>query len=906
MALSPGTRLGVYEVSAKIGEGGMGEVYQARDTKLDRDVALKVLPEAFTSDPDRLARFEREAKVLASLNHPNIGGIHGLEDSGDVRALVLELVEGPTLADRIAKGPIPVDEALPIAKQIAEALEAAHEQGVIHRDLKPANVKVKADGTVKVLDFGLAKAFQPEASDASASLSPTISLTAAATQMGMVIGTAAYMAPEQAKGRPVDKRADVWAFGCVLFEMLTGRRVFEAGDVSEVLALVLVKDADLTSVPTDVPDGVRTLLGRCLTKEPKDRLRDIGEARVALRDASATAPATATAATPAVLAEPGATADAPAAAGPGSRSHLTLAASVVVTALVSGAAVWSVRPAEPRGVTRFSYEIDTSLRNTGRSAIAVSPDGRRFVYNTAEGLRVRSMETFDSRVLPGTEAPLRAPFFSPDGQSVGFDQQNQLKRVSLSGGAPVVIAEYSSGESASWAANGMIFFSLEEGLHRVAATGGTPELIVAAGDGELFDAPHLLPDNDTLLFTVATRGAGRADRWDNGMVVAQSLSTGERTVLIEGGSDARYVPTGHLVYALEDGLFAVAFDLDTLTVLGGPVSLVERVVRSGGGQVSTANYDVSADGTLFYLAGGAEASSPLVWVDRDGAVDVIDTVPPNLYESPRLSPDDQQLLVVADGDAWIYDLSSGRESRVTSDGQTMNYAGWTPSGAAVAYTASAPDGTMNLWMGPADASAAPRPLTALDGQVHFDSVSPDGRTLAAHHHAGNSNLIRIPLDTADAAPETWFAPGYGNSDTVFSPDGQYVAHRSTRTGDSEIFLQPFPGPGAQTPVSVGGGREPTWGLNGEIFYRRPSDYAMMAVEVSTEPTLTVGQPRMLFPGSGDPGGSPRARYAVTSDGQRFLMSARWLSAADGGTTEGPQVNIVLNWTQELLERVPVP
>ena len=845
--------------------------------------------------------------MLASLNHPNIGSIYGLEEAEGVRALVLELVEGPTLADRIKQGPIPIDEALPIAKQIAEALEAAHEQGVIHRDLKPANVKVKADGTVKVLDFGLAKAFQPDASDPNLSQSPTISLTAAATQMGMVIGTAAYMAPEQAKGKPVDKRADVWAFGCVLFEMLTGRRVFEAGDVSEVLALVLVKDADLTSVPTGVPDSVRTLLGRCLTKEPKDRLRDIGEARVALRDASPTAPVTAAAATPAVLAEPGATAGTPAAAGPGPRSHLTLAASVVVTALVSGAAVWSVRPSEPREVTRFSYEIDSPLRNTGRNAIAVSPDGRRFVYNTAEGLRVRSMDTLDSRVLPGTEAPLRAPFFSPDGQSVGFDQQNQLKRVSLSGGAPVVIAEYSSGlGSASWAANGTIFFSLDEGLYRVTATGGTPELIIAAGDGELLDNPRLLPDNDTVLFDVATGGAGVADRWDNGMVVAQSLSTGDRTVLIEGGSDARYVPTGHLVYALDDGLFAVAFDLDTLTVLGGPVSLVEGVARSAGGRVSTANYHVSADGTLFYLAGGGQASSPLVWVDRDGAVDVIDAVPPNLYESPRLSPDDQQLLVVADGDAWIYDLSSGRESRVTSDGQTMNYAGWTPSGAAVAYTASGPDGTMNLWIGSADASTAPRQLTALDGSVHFDSVSPDGRTVAAHHHAGDSDLIRIPLDTANAEPETWFAPGYANSDTVFSPDGQYVAHTSSRTGDQEIFLQPFPGPGAQTPVSVGGGREPTWGPNGEIFYRRSSDYAMMAVEVSTEPTLTVGQPRMLFPGSGAPSGSPRARYAVTSDGQRFLMSARWLSAADGGATEGPQVNIVLSWTEELLERVPIP
>ena len=910
MALSAGTKIGPYEVIGLIGQGGMGEVWQARDTKLDRNVALKVLPEAFTSDPDRLARFEREAKILASLNHPNIGSIYGLEEAEGVKALVLELVEGPTLADRITQGAIPIDEALPIAKQIAEALEAAHEQGVIHRDLKPANVKVKDDGTVKVLDFGLAKAFQPDASDPSLSQSPTISLTAAATQMGMVLGTAAYMAPEQARGKPVDKRADVWAFGCVLFEMLTSRRVFEASDVSEVLALVLVKDPDLTSVPTDVPEAVRALLGRCLTKNPKDRLRDIGEARVALRDASLTAPAPATGSAPSIAAEPSAAAQPQGAPADRRSLALAIAASVIVTAVVTGFAVWSLRPSNPREVSRFTYEIppETPLRVRNRNVVAASPDGRQFVYNTAEGLHLRSLEQLESRLLPGTEATLGAPFFSPDGQSVGFSQQSQLKRVSLSGGAPVAIAEYSSPPaSASWAADGTIFFADNEGIKRVPAAGGTPVLVVAAAEGEVFDAPHLLPDGDTVLFSVAAGGRGIAQRWDNATVTAQSLSSGERVDLIEGGGDARYILTGHLVYALDDGLFAVAFDLDSLNVLGGPVSLVEGVARASGNLVSSANYAVADNGTLFYLSGGGEANSPLVWVDRNGAVDVLDTVPPNVYESPRLSPDDQRLLVVADGDAWIYDLASGRESRVTSDGLTMNYAGWTPSGTEVAYTASGPDGGTNLWMGLADGSEAPRQLTTLDGLVHFDSVSPDGRTIAAHHHGsgqGQSDLLRVSLDTPDAEPETWFGRDFANSDTVFSPDGRYVAHSSSRTGQREIFIQPFPGPGAQTPASVGGGTEPAWARNGELFYWRPSDYAMMAVTVSTEPTLTVGQPRMLFPGSTDPGGSPRARYAVTSDGERFLMSARWLGTDDGG--EGPQVNIILNWTQELLERVPVP
>ena len=728
---------------------------------------MKILPDAFADDPDRLARFRREAQILASLNHPNIAAIYGIEESEGTRALVLELVEGPTLADRISKGPIPVDEALPIAKQIAEALEAAHEAGVIHRDLKPANIKVKDDGTVKVLDFGLAKAFQPEASDQNVSMSATISLTAAATQMGMVIGTAAYMAPEQAKGLSVDKRADVWGFGCVLFEMLTSRRVFEASDVSEVLALVLVKDPDLTSVPTDVPEAVRTLLGRCLTKNPKDRLRDIGEARVALRAASSMVPAPATGSAPSVVAEPSAAAQFQGATADRRSPAIAITASVIVAAVVTGFAVWSLRPSNPREVSRFTYEIppETPLRVRNRNVVAASPDGRQFVYNTAEGLHLRSLDQLESRLLPGTEATLVAPFFSPDGRSVGFSQQSQLKRVSLSGGAPVAIAEHSSPlASASWAADGTIFFADNEGIKRVPAAGGTPELVVAAAEGEVFDAPHLLPDGDTVLFSVAAAGRGNAQRWDNGTVTAQSLSTGERVDLIEGGSDARYILTGHLAYALDDGLFAVAFDLDSLNVLGGPVSLVEGVARASGNIVSSANYAVADNGTLFYLSGGGEANSPLVWVDRNGAVDVLDTVPPNVYESPRLSPDDQRLLVVADGDAWIYDLASGRESRVTSDGLTMNYAGWTPSGTAVAYTASGPDGGMNLWMGLADGSEAPRQLTMLDGIVHFDSVSPDGRTIAAHHHgSGLSDLLRVSLDTPDAEPETWFGRDFANS-----------------------------------------------------------------------------------------------------------------------------------------------
>ena len=453
MALSEGTRLGVYEVVGLIGQGGMGEVYQARDTKLDRDVALKVLPEAFTSDPDRLARFEREAKVLASLNHPNIGSIYGLEEAEGVRALVLELIEGPTLADRIKHGAIPIDEALSIAKQIAEALEAAHEQGVIHRDLKPANVKVKADGTVKVLDFGLAKAFQPDASDASASMSPTISLTAAATQMGMVIGTAAYMAPEQASGKVVDKRADVWAFGVVLYEMLTGTRPFVGDDVSKTLARVIDREPDWAALPDTVPPVLSMFLRRCLQKNPKQRIRDIGDVSLALAGAFET--------TRTASAEP------PTAP----RLHLwqrpvPALLVVLLVAVVTGLAGWTLRPSEPRAVTRFEYDIPAGqqLVPLSRAVLAVSPDGRRFVYNTQEGLYLRSLDAREATLLPGTQARARSPVFSPDGQSLAFaardDQGDHVMRLDLSGGAPVLVTrlpQQGLGDL-SWAADGTILF----------------------------------------------------------------------------------------------------------------------------------------------------------------------------------------------------------------------------------------------------------------------------------------------------------------------------------------------------------------------------------------------------------------------------------------------------------------
>ena len=660
MSLQPGTTLGSYTVTAKIGQGGMGEVYRARDTKLDRDVALKVLPEAFTSDPDRLARFEREAKVLASLNHPNIGSIYGLEEADGIKALVLELVEGPTLADRIKQGPIPVDEALPIAKQIAEALEAAHEQGVIHRDLKPANIKVKNDGTVKVLDFGLAKAFQPDASDPSMSMSPTISLTAAATQMGMVIGTAAYMAPEQAKGLPVDKRADIWAFGAVLFEMLTGRKPFVGDDVSDTLALVLKFEPEWDSLPAETPARIRQLIETCLQKDPKQRVHDVADVRLAMEGAFET------------IAPAGEAAVAPGAVQPTWRRLLPLVATAVVVGLGVGLAVWSVARPEPPVVARFEHELPDGQRfaSIGRPITALSPDGRAFVYNTADGLYLRAIGELDARLIPGTASSLTSPVFSPDGQTIGYWDRaaTELKRIAISGGALVTItAAPDNPYGVTWESDGTILYGQADGIWHVPDTGGTPELLIPAEEGERLHGPQMLPGGEWVLFTFRPAGTGA---WDEAQIVVESLTTGERETLITGGRDARYVPTGHLVYGLNGVILAVPFDVGNRQVVGGPVSLIEGVGAGADINSGAMHFALADNGSLVYVRGSAGGSDmvSLVWVGRDGDEESI-PAPPRAYGRPRVSPDGTRVAVdITDGDntdVWIWDLARETPTQLT-------------------------------------------------------------------------------------------------------------------------------------------------------------------------------------------------------------------------------------------------
>ncbi len=895
MSLSPGTTLGAYSVTAKIGEGGMGEVYRARDTKLERDVALKVLPQAFTDDPDRLARFEREAKVLASLNHPNIGHIYGLEEAEGQKALVLELVEGPTLADRIAQGPIPVDEALPIAKQIAEALEAAHEAGVIHRDLKPANIKVRDDGTVKVLDFGLAKALDiTPVGDPSES--PT--LTAAATQMGVIMGTAAYMSPEQARGKVVDKRADIWAFGAVLYEMLTGQRAFAGTDVTDTLAAVVRAEPEWPLLPDAISPSLRVFMQRCLEKDAKHRVGDVHDLRLALEGAFET--------TVSVKAEPTAVPQLQVWQRP-----VPAAITALLLLAIGGVAVWSLtRPAPPR-VARFPIPLTAgqAFGNPNRIAVAISPDGSQIVYRTANGsLWLRPVDQLEAIQVPGTEEGAVGPFFSADGQSIGFFVAGQLKKVAVSGGAPVTLADLPDRASgASWGLDDMILYGLPDGIWQVPGASGTPELLIPINEGERFFGPQMLPGGEWVLLTMLSDQSS----WDAAEIVVQSVTTGERMVLIDGGRDGRYLPTGHLVYGLNNVLFAVPFDVDARQVTGGPVPLVEGVAAAGAGRgAGAAQFGVSATGSLVYVPDTGTQRRSLVWVDRQGQEEPVGAEARD-YQGLRLSPDGGRAAVAMNDDGnediLIYDLARDIPTRLTFDAARDSFPVWSPNGERVAFT-SYRDGGTNVFWKAADGTGEVERLTTSTGGTRplSSSWSPDGTTLvlAEFHPETQFDIVALSMDD-ERASEPLLQTEFREVYPEVSSDGRWLAYQSNESGQQEVYVRPFPNVQAgKWLVSQDGGNWPVWAPDSsELFYRRLPDLAMMAASIDTEPTFRPGNPVVLFdaPNLLSAGG-PRG-FDIAPDGQRFLM----IKVGDATSEDArPQINIVENWFQELLERVPVP
>jgi eukaryotic-like serine/threonine-protein kinase len=916
LSLAAGTKLGPYEILAPLGAGGMGEVYRARDTKLGREVALKVLPQNVAGDSERMARFKREAQVLASLNHPNIATIHGLEESGGVRALVMELVEGVTLAERIKSGAIPLEEALPIARQIAAGLEDAHERGIIHRDLKPANIKITAEGAVKILDFGLAKALESAAasrgdSGPEPSIEDSPTLSSAATQAGVILGTAAYMSPEQAKGKKVDRRADIWAFGVVLFETLTGRRLFEGDSTAETLATVMMTEPKWESLPADVPPSIRKLLSRCLEKDPKRRLQAIGEARIAIEETLSGAEARPPLSP--LLTEEG---KPEARGGELWRRALPWALAAFSTlVLITLTISYLIRT--PRLSTRAIARLSVALPPSDRLALglnpvlALSPDGSRLVYVAshagAKQLYVRPIDSLEANPIPGTEGA-ESPFFSPDGQSVGFFAEGKLKRVSFSGGAPLTLCTAASARGASWGPDDAIVFTPSfgySGLFRVSAGGGTPKPLTTPDQkkGEVSDRwPQILPDGKAVLFTSWSGGS-----FDDAQIAVQLLETGERRTLLKGGSYARYVPSGHLVYARAGGLLAVPFDVKRLEVTGPPVSIPEGVSMHP--TTGSAEFSSSNNGSLVYFAGGLRTEErTLLWVDRRGTAQTL-PAPPHPYFFPRLSPDGLRLAVGISGNdvgVWVYDLARGVLTRVAKTA-IMPSPAWTPDGKRLTFN-DTHAGPWNLYWMPADGSGTAERLTTSENGQSVGSWSPDGHVLAFSEMdptiGYNIQVLKLEgepsaLPRAGRKPQPFLQTPSNGSAPMFSPDGRWLAYQSNESGRNEVYVRPFPGPGGKSQISTEGGTEPVWARNGrELFYRNGDKIMVVAVE--TKPGLAAAKPKPLFEGQYEPSlYAFSANYDVSADGQRFLM----LKSSEQGTP-ATQINVVLNWFEDLKRRVP--
>ncbi len=842
-------------------------------------MALKVLPDAFTADPDRLARFEREAKVLASLNHPNIGAIYGLEKSGDTRALVLELVEGPTLADRIKRGPIPLDEALPIAKQIAEALEAAHEKGIIHRDLKPANIKVRDDGMVKVLDFGLAKALDTT-QEGDPSQSPT--RTAAATQMGVIMGTAAYMSPEQARGKTVDKRADVWAFGCVLYEMLSGRRVFGSDTTLDTLARVLDREPAWEVLPPSTPPRITDLLRRCLRKEHARRLRDLGDAAIEIDDTRA-----------------GATAVEGVEPAAASSNRWLTASLLTVAGLAVGALLLVVvgrSPTTPLAVSRLVVTLppDQQLMLTGGAyPLTISPGGERLAYVAASGgqrrLVLRELDEFEARVIPGTEGA-EYPFFSPDGQWIGFFSEGTLLKVDVAGGRPLTVSEnLSVGRGASCGPDGYIYFPTSSGLARVLANGGVAEPVTSVDpefDRQRHAWPHLLPDGSGLVSTVRGREGSSDDAFD---LAVLSFATGDWRVLGRG-NQAQFIDGGYLAYHARNGeVYVVPFDLDLQQLTGSPVSVLAGVYRapaSGG-----AYFAVSRTGSLVYVPGGFDRA--LVRVDRSGR-DTPLVAETRGFRFPRLSPDVRLVAMTIDprpSEVWVLDVARGALTKVADEGHSLG-AVWNPDGRQLAFSSNR-SGGMNMYLGVFDGTGETRLLLERPGAQYASSWSPDGHVLTFDEQTRTTGVDVWAL-SQNGEPFPFVVTQADEQRAKFSPDGNWLAYQSTETGVSEVYVRSFPEAEVRRRISLDGGTAPVWSRAGtELFFS--NDGQLLAVPIETEPIFEAGTPRVLFPW---PHGIDQ-NFDVFPDGQSFVMIK-----TDPESTP-TRLNVILNWLEEVKRLAPV-
>jgi eukaryotic-like serine/threonine-protein kinase len=887
MPLAPGTQVGPFQITASLGAGGMGEVYRASDVRLKREVALKVLPEAFAHDSQRMARFEREAQVLASLNHTHIAHLHGLEESNGIRALVIELVEGSTLAERIAKGPIPVEEAAEIAKQIAEALEYAHDKGIIHRDLKPTNIKIGPNGQVKVLDFGLAKAMETDGGELDISTSPTISI--AASRAGMLLGTAAYMSPEQAKGKSVDRRADIWAFGCVLFEMLTGEPAFGGETITDTLAAVVRADPEWEHLPGKVPAGIRDLLRRCLIKDPRQRLQAIGEARIVLEK---------------YMADPDAEAEVVRAAPNANRERLLagVAAIAILLAIVFGLLYWNRAPAEVRPVRS---SIQPAARSTfvfgGRSAgIALSPDGRRLAYvgSGADGkavLWVRPLDSLQAQPLAGTEGAGH-PFWSPDSHFIGFFADEKLKKIEASGGPPLALCDAHLGRGGTWNRDGIIVFAPTSSgpLYRVSASGGaaTPLTTLDPSKGETSHRwPFFLPDGRHFLYLAGTPYTPK-DIPSNSVLVG-SLDSRDSKFLLHTRSGAIYA-SGHILFLRENTLMAQPFDTKTLTLTGDAVPIADPVQEDEARILGT--FSASQTGSLVYAEGVSSQSRELIWMDRAGKK-MGGLSDRDAYDDVAISPDGRRLsftLQSSGSDIWTYDIARGVKTRLTfgsASAQSNASAVWSPDGTRIAYT-SVRAAKFGIYQKPADGSGSEQLLVEPKETPQYPTDwSHDGKFLTYYESQQGVWVIWILPLGGDRKPYRPVPSSFNQVMAHFSPDGKWLTYCSGESGRMEVYAAPFPGPGGKWQVSTTGGCQPTWRKDGKEIFYLATDNRLMAAEVTARgSSVEVGAVRPLF--EMRPFRAGGMTYDVAPDGQRFSVN---YSVEDPNAA----LTLVLNWNAEI-------
>jgi eukaryotic-like serine/threonine-protein kinase len=882
MSIAAGTRLGPYEVLAPLGAGGMGEVYKARDTRLERTVAIKVLPQRLSSSPETRQRFEREARTISQLSHPHICALYDVGREGEIEYLVMEYLEGETLSERLAKGALPLEQTLRYGQEIADALDKAHRQGIVHRDLKPGNVMLTKSG-VKLLDFGLAKAMAPAEAKSSLTSLPT---QQGLTQEGTILGTFQYMAPEQLEGREADARTDIFALGATLYEMATGRKAFEgASQASLITAIMSSQPPSISAIAPMAPPALDRVVKVCLAKDPEDRWQSARDVASELK----------------WIAEGGSQAGVPAPVA--SRRRLrervvwALAgalAGAIAAALAARAWMRAGGERRPGAALSVALPATEQLVVLQTHCLAVSADGTRIVYVAAGGgarqLYVRPLDRFAATPIPGTEGA-ENPFFSPDGQWIAFVADSKLKKVSLGGGPPVILAESRAALGGSWGPDDTILFTTDftSGIWKVSAKGGEPQRVTAPDPTRRERAqlwPRFLPGGKTALFTIWT-----GTSWDEARIAVVDLATGKHRTVLEGGTDARYAPTGQLVYERGGSLLAVPFDTKRMEVTGSPATVLTGV-RSGMNN-GESHFDFSQEGSLAYLPGGLQAEErTLVWLDRRGAaVPVLET--PRPYADPVLSPDGRRLALTVEGatfDVWVYELDRGTLTRLSFGGDDSEPT-WSRDGRRIAWTSSR-GGRQNVFWRAADGSGAEERLTTSDHPQRPQSFSADGKFLAFVDvdPSTGDDLWLLPLD-GDRKPVVFLKTPFNEGQAQFSPDGKWIAYTSNESGRNEVYVTPFPRPGGKLQISIDGGSQPTWSPAGrELFYRKEDK--LLAVLVETKVGLTAGKPSVLFEGKFVGG------YDPTPDGQRFVMMR-----SNEAQSAPKQINVLLGWFEDLERRV---